>query len=277
MADRPSERSGEPLVAVLLSWFLPGAGHVYVGRVGFGVLAFVLVEGLFFAGLFLTQGRTFEFLDPELRGALATALTPEVGNLGGLVYQLKQYGFGGTEPGPLPPHVMLGAWMTAISGMLNACLLVHVHLSARTRRDFRGHGPHPAALVGLAWLVPGLGHVAQGRRLRGAIVFAMLVGLFAWGTWLADASNLSRERHFYYWSGQFLAGLPAMVTEFVSGRPMVTHEIAREDVGLLFACMGGLLNVLALLDVYAVAERRWLAGPPRPAQTVPSGPEPEAA
>ena len=32
MADlRPSERRGDPNVAVLLTWFLPGAGHVYLG------------------------------------------------------------------------------------------------------------------------------------------------------------------------------------------------------------------------------------------------------
>jgi hypothetical protein len=276
MADRPSERSGEPLVAVLLSWFLPGAGHVYVGRIGVGVLAFLLVEGLFAAGLLLTDGRTFEFLDPELRGVMATALTPEAGNLGGLIWQLRNHGFGGTEPGPFPPHMMAGVWLCALSGMVNACFLVHVHVSARTPRTFRGAAPHPAWMVALAWLVPGLGHLAQRRVLRGAIVFALLVGLLAWGTWLADASNLSRQRHFYYWSGQFLAGLPALVTEFASGRPPVTQELRWGDVGLLYACMAGLLNVLAMLDVYAVAERRYLAQPPAAAAPSPA-PGPEAA
>jgi len=269
MADRPSERSGEPLVAVLLSWFLPGAGHVYVGKLGLGLAAFVVIEGLFAVGIFLTQGRTFEFLDPELRGVMATALTPEVGNLGGLVYQLKQYGFGNAQPGPFPPQVMLGTWLTALSGMLNACLLVHVHLSARTGKARRPGGTHPAWFVALAWLCPGLGHLAQGRRLRGAVVFVLLVGLFAWGTWLAAGSNLSRERHFYYWSGQFLVGLPALVTEFLSGRPSVTRELPWGDVGLLYACMAGLLNVLAMLDVYAVAERRWFAASAPEAAPVP--------
>jgi bacteriorhodopsin len=182
-----------------------------------------------------------------------------------LIWQLKQYGFGNDAPGPFPPHVMIGAWLTALSGMLNACLLVHVHVSARTGKASRSNGAHPAWFVVLAWLVPGLGHLAQGRRLRGALVFLLLVGLFAWGTWLAAGSNLSRERHFYYWSGQFLVGLPALVTELVSGRPPLTRELAWGDVGLLYACMAGLLNVLAMLDVYAVAERRWLAPSTAPA------------
>ena len=258
MADSPSQKKGEPLVAVLLSWFLPGAGHVYLGRFGLGALVFVLIEGLYVAGLALSGGRTFEFLDPELRGLLATALTPEVGNLGGLLWQLKAHGFGGPEPGPWPPYMMWGVWLTAISGMLNACFLVHVHLEARTPRGHRAGGPQPALLVGAAWLMPGLGHMLQGRVTRALVVAGLLVGLFVWGTWFAEGSNLSRERHFYYWSGQFLVGLPAFASEWLSGRPRVTGELPWGDVGLLFACMAGLLNVLALLDVYGVAERRWL-------------------
>lgn len=264
MVERSSERRGEPLVAVLLSWLLPGAGHLYLGRVTAGLLAFAVVEGLYAAGLWLSHGRTFEYLDPELRGALATALTPEAGNLGGLLWQLKRHGFGGEQPSPWPPYMLAGAWLTALSGMVNAVLLVHVHVSARTPRGHRAGGPHPALLVGLSWLVPGLGHIAQNRRLRGFVICALLVGFFAWGTWLAEGSNLSRERHFYFWSGQFLLGLPALATEFLSGRPRLTHELAYGDVGLLYACLAGLLNVLAFLDVYGVAERRWFASPAAP-------------
>ena len=98
----------------------------------------------------------------------------------------------------------------------------------------------------------------QGRRLRAAIVFVLLVGFFAAGTALAEGANLSRERHFYYWSGQFLLGLPALATEILSGRPPVTGPLPFGDVGLLYACMPGLLNVLAMLDVYGWSERRWL-------------------
>ncbi|MEM7311109.1 MAG: DUF6677 family protein [Planctomycetota bacterium] len=269
MAESSNKKKGEPLVAVLLSWFLPGAGHLYLGRLGLGAAVFVLVEGLYIAGLMLSGGRTFEFLDPELRGALATALTPEVGNLGGLLWQLKNHGFGGPEPGPWPPNMMAGVWLTGLSGMLNALFLVHVHLEARTPSGHRPGGLQPALLVGSTWLVPGLGHLLQGRRLRGLVVFGLLVGFFAWGTWFAEGSNLSRERHFYYWSGQFLVGLPSIVTEWMSGRPRVTHELPWGDVGLLFGCMAGLLNVLAMLDVYGVAERRWFDA--RPASATAEG------
>jgi hypothetical protein len=86
----------------------------------------------------------------------------------------------------------------------------------------------------------------------------VLLGLFLAGTWMAGGANLSRMRHFYYWSGQFFLGLPAIVAEILSGRPPVTGETALGDAGLLYACMPGLLNILAMLDVFGVAERRWL-------------------
>ena len=272
---RPSDRRGDPTVAVLITWFLPGAGHVYLGRLVPGLVAFLVVQGLYALGWFLSDGRIFEFLDPELQGPLATVLTPEVGNLGGMVAQLKYVGFGPEVLRPFPPWILLGGWLTALSGITNVLLMVHVHLLARTPAAAPRMGPSPVLAVGATLLLPGLGHFLQGRRLRALLVFGLLVGFFLWGTWLAEGSNLSRERHFYYWSGQFLVGLPAFLAEAVSGRPPVTGELANGDVGLLFACMPGLLNILAMLDVYGVGERRWLgaeaATAPVPAADGPGG------
>lgn len=249
---------GVPAVATLLTWFLPGAGHVYLGRISFGLIAFVVLEGLYALGYLLSDGRSFQVLDPELQGPFATALSPEVGNLGAMIWQLKTVGFQAQTLSPFPSTLGLGGMLTGISGILNVCLMVHAHLTARTTRAAPRKGPSPVAYVLATWICPGLGHVLQGRVVRGAIVFTLLVGLFLWGTWLAEGSNLSRERHFYYWAGQFLVGLPALLTEVVSGRPPVSGEIRFLDVGLLFACMPGLLNILAMLDVYGVAEGRWL-------------------
>jgi len=128
----PSHRRGDPNVAVLLTWFLPGSGHFYLGRWVPGVLALILVEGLYAVGWFLSDGRTFEFLDPELRGPLATVLTPEVGNLGGLTAQMRYVGFGADEALPFPGRVELGGMLTALSGIANLFWMVHAHLEART-------------------------------------------------------------------------------------------------------------------------------------------------
>lgn len=261
---RPPERRGDPNVAVLLTWFLPGAGHLYLGRTGLGLLAFVVVEGLYALGWLLSDGRTFEFLDPELRGPFSTVLTPEAGNLGAMVFHLKRSGFGALEPLPFPPLIVLASFLSALSGILNLFAAAHSHLEARTGPQPAPSGPHPGLMLAAAWLFPGLGHWLQGRRLRAAIVFGLLLGLFAVGTWLAAGTNLSRERHFYYWSGQFLLGGPAILFEALAGTSRVRGELPLVDVGLLYACMAGLLNVLAMLDVWGVAEKRWLV-PARPA------------
>jgi len=252
---------GDPTVATLLGWFVPGAGHLLLGEFASALLAFALVGGLYALGLSLSGGMAFEFLDPELRGALAPILSPEAGTLGGFVWQLRQYGYGPGYPRLFPETVRLGSALCATAGVANVVTMVHVHLFARTgnlRASLR-----PAALVGLAWLVPGLGHLVQGRRLRAAIVFTLLVGLFAAGTLLAEGSNLSRERHFYYWAGQFLLGAPAQLAEALFGATRVTGPIPYAEAGLVYGCVAGLLNVLAMIDVYGWAEARLLGLDPR--------------
>jgi len=253
----PTEPSGDPTVATLLTWFLPGAGHLYLGRTTLALVAFVVVEGFFLLGIRLSGGMGFEFLQDELRGLLAPALAPEAGNLGGLLYQVKVYGFGTGFPRPFPDTVALGSALTAASGVLNVCVMCHAHFEARLAKGLDSARRSPALPVLLTWLVPGLGHVYEGRRLRGLVVFLLLVGLLVTGVVLAETSNLSRERHYYYWGGQFLIGLPAIVAELAFGSRPVTSHVAYAEAGLVFGTVAGLLNIMAMLDVYGWAEKHW--------------------
>jgi len=139
--------------------------------------------------------------------------------------------------------------------------MVRAHIDARADRRRASGGWSPDVFVFLGWLVPGLGHFAQVRKLRGAVVFLLLCGLLVLGTCLAEGSNLDRERHFYYWAGQFLAGAPVMLLEALYGHRAVTSDIPYVDAGLVFGCLAGLLNVLALMDVFVVAETRFFAEP----------------
>jgi len=218
--------------------------------------AFLAVFGLLLLGIRLSDGMVFQFLDADLRGPIAGALTPEVGNVSGLVYYMKMHGFGAALPRPWPEHIHLGSWLMAASGMLNVVFAVHAAALARLPKNVVTKGFAPASHVLAGWFVPGLGHFMQGRRARGTIVFVMLVGLFLLGTWLAQGSNLDRERHFYYWSGQFLAGAPVMILEALHGHALVTGDIEYADAGLVFGCLAGLLNILCLLDVHAFGLRR---------------------
>jgi hypothetical protein len=253
----PSQPSGDPTVATFLTWFVPGAGHLYIGRAGFGLLAFVIVEGLFLLGLRLSDGMGFEFLQEELRGLLAPALAPELGNLGGLIYQIRSFGFGPGFPRPYPDTVILGSMLTAVSGVLNICLMCHVHFEARLSKGVSSGMKSPALPVLLTWLVPGLGHIFQGRRLRGVLIFVCLVGLLILGSMLADSSNLSRERHYYYWGGQLMGGLPAIGLQWLWGSKQVTQAIPYAEAGLVIASVAGLLNILVMLDVFGWSERAW--------------------
>lgn len=254
---------GDSRTAVVLTWVLPGAGHLYLGMPLFGLGAFVVVQGLYWLGLQLSGGMLFEYLERDLQTPLAGILTPEVGNLGALVYHMHSYGYGMPFPRPWPDAMWLGCWLTGLSGILNACLMVQAHSDARAPKtgQVAANFGRIGREVFAAWLVPGLGHWLQGRRLRAIAFFVLLVGMLALGTWLAEGSNLSRERHFYYWAGQFLAGSPGFLLELCSGHGFVTHDISYSDAGLDLACLAGLLNVLAMMDAYAFGEQRALTAP----------------
>jgi hypothetical protein len=162
LSNLSGPRPTNPNTATFLTWFLPGAGHMYAGHFGLGLLVCALVEGLYFAGLQLSQGMTFQYLDPELRGRFATALSPEVGNLGGLLWQMQHYGFG--ELRPWPEHVRLGSWLAAISGMTNVVAMCHAHLLARTNKPRASS--NPALAVALTWVCPGAGGCAERSSPR---------------------------------------------------------------------------------------------------------------
>ena len=242
---------------------IPGAGHVYLGQAGLGIFCFVVVQGLYLIGLKLGLGMSFEYLDQELRGTFAAALSPEVGNLGAFIYQMQHYGFGPGYLRPFPQWLHLGSSLAALSGVLNIGVIVHAHWCARSAiRPSRWTESAPAVVLA-TWCVPGLGHWMQGRRKRALVVFVLLVGLFTLGTVLAEATNLSRERHFYYWSGQFFVGLPAIAAELVGGGARVHRDIPYVDAGLVFGCIAGLLNSLAMIDVYGYTESKLLGLPMR--------------
>ena len=161
----------------------------------------------------------------------------------------------------MPAGIHLGALLTALAGLLNIALCIDAHVVARAapRAGVRA----PALLVAAGWAIPGLGHMLQGRRARAVIVFVLVVGLFAYGTHLAEGANLSRERHFYYWAAQLLAGLPLIVAEAVQGHPDFTRALPSGDTGLLLVSLAGLFNAVLLIDVYGWQEARLTGRNPR--------------
>ena len=259
----PSQGASNPLVATLLTWFIPGAGHFYLGKVRTAAIAFVLIEGLYLAGVLLSKGMFLQILPPEMRSRFAAALTPEAGNLGALLLHVRQYGFGEMVPEAFPSTLHLGVMLTASAGIANLILCSRAHYDARMGdlREDPSAAPHPGAAALVGWIIPGGGHFLQGRKLRGLVAFGLVATLFGLGCYLAGGTNLDRTRHFYYWAGQALLGPIAFITESIFGHPLMTERPAYADGGVVLSSVAGILNVLLLLDVYGFSEAKRLGRP----------------
>jgi TM2 domain-containing membrane protein YozV len=250
-------------VAALLNWFIPGAGHFYLGKMRTAIIAFLVIQGLYLAGVLLSNGMFLQILPPEMRGRFAAALTPEAGNLGALLLHVRQYGFGGLVPEAFPGTLNLGVILTASAGIANLILCSRVHYDARAEAtgEAKNEAPHPGVAALLGWIIPGAGHILQGRKVRGLVAFGLVVTLFAIGCYLAGGTNLDRSRHFYYWAGQALLGPIAFAVEMVHGHPLMTENVEYADAGVVLSSVAGMLNVLLLLDVYGYSEAKRFGRP----------------
>ncbi len=128
----------EPVFAAVLGWLIPGAGHLYQGRTGKGVLFMVCILATFFYGLVLSDGRAvYASWTPEDRrlpylcqiGVGLPALPALVQTM--LVREGKTPFFGGVMAPPrdigelnewyrtLNRYFELGTVYTMIAGLLN--------------------------------------------------------------------------------------------------------------------------------------------------------------
>jgi hypothetical protein len=139
--------------------------------------------------------------------------------------------------------------------------------------------PYTAAF--LAWLVPGLGHLYQGRTGKAILYatcilslyfvgFAMGEGKIVYWRWVNPLSN--PEQFSLYYIGQFFVGLPALPA-FIQGTlayfqfrpdqflwgfmsapdPKVINGLHIKleklvEVGTIYTTVAGLLNILAIYD-----------------------------
>ena len=106
-----------------------------------------------------------------------------------------------------------------------------------------------------AWAIPGLGHLWQGRRVKGLIFLIALPLMFAVGLAL-------KGRLFPFEPSQPLValaalaslgnGVPFFIAKFLDlGQGVVTA--ASYEYGNTFVIVAGLLNMLVALDAYDIA------------------------
>jgi hypothetical protein len=117
---------------------------------------------------------------------------------------------------------------------------------------------HPLVAAGVAWLVPGAGHLLLGRRQKGLVFLLAIPAMFAIGLVLSG-------RVFPFEFSQPLVALAALaargvgllaflVAWFELGRGVVTA--ASYEYGNAFLIVSGLLNMLVALDAFDVATGR---------------------
>jgi TM2 domain-containing membrane protein YozV len=115
----------------------------------------------------------------------------------------------------------------------------------------------PACL--LAWLLPGAGHLYLGRARKGLLLLAAVGTLFVLGVAmdarLQMALGLDDILASLFSLAQMAIGVPyfaARALGFEAGQvTSVTHEY-----GNTFTAVGGLLNILVILDAYDTAVGR---------------------
>jgi len=146
----------------------------------------------------------------------------------------------------------------------------------------------PIVTLLLAWLVPGLGHVVQGKAWRGVVFFVLITHSFAVGLHLTDGLCVSRQEHPVAFLAQAPAGLTVLLSRVYEARraaenpaifPLRPRQgapdevakdpakaqalaarqdelVARLDMGLLYTMVAGLLNFLLAVDAFERAIRR---------------------
>jgi hypothetical protein len=137
----------------------------------------------------------------------------------------------------------------------------------------------------LAWLVPGLGHLYQGRYAKAALFFICIMGVFVYGIYLGSSAETGWGRDVYlsfrsrdlrlHFLCQVGVGLPTMpaVIQWLSerhpprwggfmARPPLEGEFADDpsvsqinrqlhgffEFGTAYTMIAGLLNLLAIYD-----------------------------
>ena len=115
-------------------------------------------------------------------------------------------------------------------------------------------------IVGLA--LPGAGHWLTGRRAKAGLYAGMVLTLVAAGVWLQGSTALPSEAELAGLDGtallmfragaavKALAGLPYLALSLAGYAPTFMAGIAHE-YGTKLLTMAGLVNLLAVADVYA--------------------------
>lgn len=114
------------------------------------------------------------------------------------------------------------------------------------------------AIIGLlAWLVPGLGHIANGERKRGLIILVTIACSFWGGIAIGGVRHTVDPQQKKLWflaqictGGHTLAAYGCGQRARAGLRPaeLATSRWDSVDIGVVYTGVAGLLSILAILD-----------------------------
>lgn len=117
-------------------------------------------------------------------------------------------------------------------------------------------------LIGFtAWLVPGLGHILQGRTLRGVISGITILLMFVLGIMIGGHIYGLRETNEGLLSSLFGlcdlgSGLLYLFARFAGLAVNERPEQATAEYGSVFLMVAGLLNLILALDAFDIRAGR---------------------
>ena len=115
-----------------------------------------------------------------------------------------------------------------------------------------------ALVCGLAWLIPGAGHLLQGRRQKGIVFLVALPLMFGIGLWLEGRLfplEMADPLVFLGGIANRGIGLPYLIARMMDAG-LGTVTAASYEYGNTFLMTAGLLNFLVVLDAFDIAKGR---------------------
>ena len=114
---------------------------------------------------------------------------------------------------------------------------------------------NPTLISVAAWIVPGAGHLWQGRTQKGVVFLLAIPMMFAIGLWLSGRLfpfEISQPLVALAAFASLGNGLPYLVAAMLGlGKGVVTATTY--EYGNTFVIVAGLLNMLVMLDAYDIA------------------------
>ncbi len=136
-------------------------------------------------------------------------------------------------------------------GILAFIALVALVTAFALKRNPKAPPGDPIAALILGWCIPGAGHWVLGQRKKAIFLFVTIMLTFSAGIVLADFRNVKNADNEFYWAGQLGCGLIYFIANVLFGNtPAGKVPIEWYEIGLLYICVAGMLNVVLLLNLF---------------------------